>query len=412
MNPREWKSNRPGRLLPGSFNHLKRQCARYGIWSLLALAVVSGACSNRPPRTDLIEGSLECDEVDVAAKIPGRLVEILVEEGSPVQAGTVIARMESKEVDARVAQATGAYQAAVAKREQALQALRLQKLTVESQIHQAEAGYNVAKARLDMALNGARPQEIRQAEKAVEQAVAADQTASSTYRRYHGLFAQGVISEQAEEEVRLRHLSAKAQREAAEARLEMTREGARREEIEQARQSVAAAEAALKMARDAELQNAIRAEDVTAATHQAEALRGQMEEALAYQSETRIVSPVDGYVSERILDGGEVVAAGSPVVTLVRKSDFRVKVYADESLFGHLQLDGPVKVVIPALAGAELNGKIIRIGQTADFATRKATNELNSYDVRALQIVVRITDEDARLRTGMTARVRLSRQEQ
>lgn len=412
MNPRDWKSqrNRPGRLLPGFLNCLKGQRVRCGIWSLLALAAVSGACVSRPPQTELIEGSLERDEVDVAAKIPGRLIEVLVEEGSRVQAGTVIARMESKEIDAKVAQARGAYEAAVAKREQAVQALRLQKLTIENQIRQAEAGYYAAKARLDMALNGARPQEIRQAEKAVEQAAAADQTASSTYQRYHGLFAQGVISEQAEEEVRLRYLSAKAQREAADARLEMTREGARKEEVEQARQGLAAAEAALKMARDAELQNAIRAEDVTAARHQAEALSGQLEEARAYQSEARIISPVDGYVSERVLDGGEVVAAGSPIVTLVRDSDFKVKVYADESLFGHLPLDRPVKVVVPALGGAELNGKIIRIGQAADFATKKATNELNSYDVRALQIVVCITDQDTRLRTGMTARVRLTRQ--
>ncbi len=406
MNLRDWESHR----LPGFLISLMQRRICRGIWPLLALAVVSGACVNRPPRTELIEGSLERDEVDVAAKIPGRLIEILVEEGSRVQEGTVIARMESKEIDAKVTQAAGAYEAAVARREQAVQALRLQKLTVESQIRQAEAGYNAAKARLDMALNGARPQEIRQAEKAFEQAVATDQTASSTYQRYHGLFSQGVISEQAEEEVRLRYLSARAQREAADARLEMAREGARKEEVEQARQGVAAAEAALKMARDAELQNAIRAEDVTAATHQAEALRGQLEEARAYQSETRIISRVDGYVSERILDAGEVVAAGSPIVTLVRESDFKVKVYADESLFGHLQLDRPVKVVVPALAGAELNGKIVRIGQAAEFATRKATNELNSYDVRALQIVVRITDQDTRLRTGMTARVRLARQ--
>ncbi len=412
MNPRDWKSqrNHPGRLLSGFLICLNQRRICYGIWTLLALAAVSGACVNRPPQTELIEGSLERDEVDVAAKISGRLIEILGEEGSRVRAGTVIARMESKEIDAKVAQATGAYEAAVAKREQAVQALRLQKLTVESQIRQAEAGYSAAKARLDMAVNGARPQEIRQAEKALEQAVAADRTASSTYQRYHGLYSQGVISEQAEEEVRLRYLSAKAQREAADARLEMTREGARKEEVEQARQGVAASEAALKMARDAELQNAIRAGDVTAATHQAEALRGQLEEARAYQSETRIISPVDGYISERILDEGEVVAAGSPIVTLVRDSDFKVKFYADESLFGHLQLDRPVKVLIPALAGTELDGKIIRIGQAADFATKKATNELNSYDVRAVQIVVRIMDEDTRLRTGMTARVRLTRQ--
>lgn len=205
----------------------------------------------------------------------------------------------------------------------------------------------------------------------------------------------------------MRYLSAKAQKESAEARLEMIREGARKEEIEQARQAVAAAEAALKLARDGALQVPIREQEAAAALHQAEAIKGQLEEARAYQSETRIVSPIDGYVSQRISDAGEMVAAGAPILTLVGKSGFKVKVYADESKFGYLQLDRPVKVLIPALAGAQLNGRIVQISPSAEFATKKATNEQNSFDVRALQLVVRITDNDSRLRNGMTARVKL-----
>jgi HlyD family secretion protein len=391
---------------------MKRIRAKQNPWwrtAALFLPLVAAGCSGRPEtRVELIEGTLESDEIDISAKVPGRLLEIRAEEGAPVRAGDVLARLDAREIDAKVAQATGVWRAAVARRDQAEQALKLQGLTVESQIRQAEASYAAAKARLEMALNGARPQEVRQAEKAVEQAVAADQTATSSYRRFRGLFAEGVISEQAEEEARLRYLSSKAQREAAEARLEMTREGARKEEIEQARQGVAAAEAALKLARDAALQNGIREQDVAAATYQAEAVKAQVEEAQSYQSETRIVSPIDGYVAQKMFDAGEMVAAGAPVFTLVRNSHFDVKVYADESKFGHLRLDAPVKLVIPALGGAEVNGKIVRIGQAAEFATRKATNEQNSFDVRALQIAVRITDKDDRLRTGMTARAKLS----
>jgi HlyD family secretion protein len=373
-------------------------------WGLMLLAALfCVGCAAQPP-VELIEGTLECDEVDVSAKVPGRLVEVRFEEGSPVKAGEVIARLDSKEIDAKVAQAAGAYEAALAKREQAAQALKLQKLTVESQIRQAESAYAAAQARLKMVLSGARPQEIRQVEKGVEQAIAADNAASSAYERFHGLYSEGVISQQAEEEVRLRYLSAKAQREAAEARLELTREGARKEEIEQARQGVAAAEAALKMARDSDLQSAMREQDVAAALHQAEALGAQLDEARAYQSETRLIAPMDGYVSEKNFNSGEMVAAGSPVITLVRKSDFKVKVYVDETKFGNIQIDSPVKIIVPALGNTEFAGRVIRISQAAEFATKKATNEMNSYDVRALQIVVRIINEDVRLRTGMTAR--------
>jgi HlyD family secretion protein len=375
----------------------------------LALALLASRALSRPAqKEELIEGTLECDEVDVSSKIPGRIVEMLVEEGSPVRAGELLARIGSQEIDARVAQAAAAHQAALAKWQQAVRGLELQRLTVTGQIQQAEASYRAARARLEMTLNGARIQEIRQAEKALEQASAAYDTADATYRRFQGLYQEGVIAEQVENEVRLRYLSAKAQKEAAEARLEMVREGARKEEVEQARQGLAAAEATLKLARDGALQIPIREQEAAAARHQAEAIKAQLDEARSYQAETRIVSPLDGYVSQRIMDTGEMVAAGAPILTLAGKSDFKVKIYVDETRFGSLPLDRPVKVVLPALAGAEFNGRIIRISQSADFATRKATNEQNSFDVRALQIVVLITDNDPRLRTGMTARVKLA----
>jgi HlyD family secretion protein len=339
---------------------------------LSATALLSSRAFSHPAaKEELIEGTLDCDEVYVSSKVPGRIVDMLVDEGSPVHIGEVLARIGSQEIDARVAQASGAYEAALAKRQQAVQGLQLQRLTVAGQIAQAEASYRAAKARLQMALNGARIQEVRQAEKAVEQSTAAYDTADATYRRFRGLFQEGVIAEQTENEVRLRYLSAKAQKEVAEARLEMVREGTRAEEVEQARQGVAAAEATLKLARDGTLQVPIREQEVAAALHQAEAIKGQLDEARAYKSETQIVSPMDGYVSQRIADAGEMVAAGAPILTLTGKSGFKVKVYADETKFGNLQLDRPVKVIVPALSGAELNGRVIRVSQSAEFATKQ-----------------------------------------
>ena len=455
----------------------------------------------------LLEGTLECDEVDVSSKIPGRISLMQVQEGDQVQAGQVLAVLEAKEVDAKVTQASGLYGAAqtqsaqaaaavdlqarstrdtvqqaragygaaaakldmavngarpqeIEQAEQAVAAARATYVTAEKaysdQIEQAEAGQKAAQAKLDMALHGARPQEIVQAEKAVAAATAAYNTAAATYQRFNGLYQKGVIPRQKQDEIEMMYLSAKAQKEAAEARLSLVKEGARQEEIEQARQGVAAAtaqlrlardnrqhlaakanleatqarlrlvregtrkeelrqaregvsaaQAQLQLARDSGLQVGIRQYDVTAARQKAAAVKGQLDEARAYQSETRIVAPISGYVSERMSNPGEAVSAGFPLLTLVKSHDFKVKVYADESKFGYLKLDDPVTVYLPALGNRQLPGRIIRIGQSADFATRKATNEQGSYDVRSLEVVVRVAD-DAALRNGMTARVWLS----
>ena len=55
-----------------------------------------------------IIGIVEIDQVDVASKIPGRIEEMFAKEGDKVKKGDVLARLESKEIDAKVGQATGA----------------------------------------------------------------------------------------------------------------------------------------------------------------------------------------------------------------------------------------------------------------------------------------------------------------
>lgn len=355
----------------------------------------------------LLEGTLESNEVDVSTKIPGRIAYLSVDEGDPVKAGQVIGMLESKEVNSKVTQAYGMYEAAKAQQSQVEIGLELQDKTVYDQVKQAEAGYRAAKAKLEMVLNGARPQEIAQAVAAVDQANAAYKTAKDSYERFHGLYKEGVIPKQQEEEFELKYLSAKAAKDAADAKLSLVREGARKEEIEQAREGVRAAEAQLRMAKDAAIQIAICRKEAIAARSKTKAAKGQLDEALAYKSETKIIAPISGYVSERISEPGEMVSAGFPILTIVKSRDFKVKVYADESKFGFLDLHSHVKVIIPALNNREFDGRVIRISQSADFATKKATNEQGSFDVRSLQVVVAVEGEHSDLRNGMTARVKL-----
>ena len=183
------------------------------------------------------------------------------------------------------------------------------------------------------------------------------------------------------------------------------------QKLEQAQHGLKAAEAALKLAQDVALQVILRQQEQASAVQQSAAAYGQMQEALAFKSETQIVSPVSGYVSEKISNLGEMVSPGFPIITIVRANDFKVKVYVDESKFGNLQLDHPIKVVIPALSNMEVEGRLMRISQAADFATKRATNEQGTYDVRGLQLVVHL-DDDPRFRNGMTARVLLTEGQQ
>jgi HlyD family secretion protein len=328
----------------------------------------------------VVDGTIECDEVAIASKVPGRIEKLFVDEGTQVKPGDPLVTLESQELDAKVEQASAAYQATMARVSEADTALKLQEATYNDQLAEAQAQY------------AARSEDIHQAEENLNQAQAAYKTASDTYKRFQGLFADGVIPEQTEQECEYRYLAAKAQLGAAESKLA------------QAKQGVKAAGSALQLAKDSGMQVDLRRQEHSAAAQQAASVQGQLNEALAYQADTKIVSPVSGTVSEKVSNAGETVAPGFPMLTIVRANDFKVKVYVDETKFGWLQLGRQIKVVIPALNNEAVYGKLIRISQSADFATKKATNEQGSFDVRGIQLVIGL-DDDSRFRNGMTARV-------
>jgi HlyD family secretion protein len=365
----------------------KKHIAIPAVVVLVVAGVSLVACRRHAPERIVVDGTIECDEISVSSKVPGRIDKLFVDEGVAVKPGDPLVTLESKEIDAKVAQSAAMFQSSQSRVSQAGTAAKLQQLTFVDQLNQAKA------------LNDARREDIRQAEEGLNQAKANYKTQSDTYKRFQGLFADGVIPQQVEEDHEYAYQAAKAQLGAAESKLQ------------QAQHGLKAADAALQLAKDATLQVNLRRQEEASAVQQSAAAHGQMQEALALQSETQIVAPVSGYVSEKISNAGEMVSPGFPMLTIVRANDFKVKVYVDESKFGSLVLGRPIKVIIPALSNSEVWGRLMRISQAADFATKRATNEQGTYDVRGLQLVIHL-DDDVHYRNGMTARVELTEGQQ
>ena len=354
----------------------------YAFVALISVGALLNAGCHKAAKTMIVDGNIDCDEINVSSKVPGRIKQLFVDEGTTVKPGDPVVILESSEIDAKVAAASASYQSSMARVAQSTTAVKFQQASYVDQLDQAQANYN------------ARKEDIRQAEENLNQARSNFITQKDSYNRFHGMFAEGVVPRQVEEQYENAYQAAKAQLGAAESKLE------------QAKHGLKAAGAALQLARDSQLQVTLRQEEGASIQQQADAAKGQMNEALALQGETRIVAPVAGYVSEKISNTGEMVAPGFPMVTISRANDFKVKVYVDESKFGYLQIGRQIKVILPALGDKVVYGKLIRINQAADFATKKATNEQGSLDVRGLQLVIKL-DDDPRYRNGMTARVEL-----
>lgn len=310
---------------------------------LILAAVVVLVLQSAEPKVTVVTGMVETKEIDVASKIPGRVDSVLVQKGQRVHRGELLAHLESKEIDAKVAQ--------------------------------AKAVMEAAKAKWDMARRGARPEEKEAVEKLYLQAKHQFEFARKTYERVQQVYKDSVISAQKMDEVTFKYNAAKEQMEAAKAKYDMVLKGARKEQIR-------AAEALFRQA------------------------EGAYREALAYQKETRLVSPIDGIVQDLVADQGEIVAAGYPVITLIQPQDAWVVLQLREDQLKGIKLGDVFKGTIPAL-DKQVDFKVDYIASMADFATWKATNQKGDFDLKTFEIHLRPLKPVQGLRAGMTVRVEL-----
>jgi HlyD family secretion protein len=292
----------------------------------------------------VITGIVETTEIDVASKIPGRIDSILVKEGDVVKRGDVLARLESKEMDAKVEQARGMMEA--------------------------------ARAKMQMAQNGARKEEKDATENLYNQAKYQFEYAQKTWTRFQSLYKDKVISTQERDEVEFKYNAAKEQMEAAKAKYDMVMKGARVEEIEGAQSLF----------------------------HQAE---NGYNEAIAYQKELAIKAPADGEISKRISDLGEVINSGYPIFTILQPSDSYVVIQVREDKMSEIQKGKIFKGRISALNNRIENFEVTYIAPMGDFATWKPTNQKGEFDLRTFEIHLKSKSPIEGMRPGMTVNITL-----
>lgn len=294
-----------------------------------------------------ISGIIETTEIDVASKIPGRIDSIYFDKGDMVKKGDIIAKLESKEMVAKVEQTKGLMEA--------------------------------AKSKLEMVRNGARVEEKTQVEKLYNQAKEQYEYAEKTYNRFKELHKEGVISSQEYDGMLFKYNSAKDQMDAAKAKYDMVMKGARYEEIDA----------------------------VEALYHQAE---NGYNEAMAYFKELEIKAPVNGEISNRISDPGEVIASGYPLFTIIRPEESYVLLQVREDMLNTFKKGASFEGVIPALDNKQTEFEVTYIASMADFATWRPTNQKGDFDLKTFEIHLKSKENIKDLRPGMTVKLNIPKQ--
>jgi RND family efflux transporter MFP subunit len=334
----------------------------------------------------------------VGSPIAGRLLGVYARPGDRVRAGQVLAAVDAADLEADAQRARAAAEEAARQADAAQSDVASQRVTGAAQQKEAEAALRAAEARLQKATAGsrpqeiaraaatlraleadlaklragARPQEIGEAAATVREAQAELQVAQHSAERKRRLLDQGIVSakdvERAEADLKQAEAREESSRQAlellragprpeeiqaqearvAEARsaLELARAGSRPEEIAEARAAVGEARAKLAAARAARWQATTLERTREAAQSRARAARSAATQAEALLSRAQIRSPIDGVVSERLAEQGEVVSAGGLLLTVVRPEQLRVTAQVASRVADRLRAGLPATVRI------------------------------------------------------------------
>jgi len=291
-------------------------------------------------------GNVDIREVDLAFRVPGRLLRMHFEEGDPVEAGELVAEIDPQP-----------YRDALAA---------------------ADARYRQAEANLAKLKSGSRPQEVASARAAVRQAEAAFVNAESNLQRQSGLLESGASSVKVLD-------AAHAQRDETAAKLES------------AKQSLALVE------------EGFRAEDISAAEADLAAAAAQRSISETQLNDCMLLAPSRGVLTTRILEPGSMLTAGMPVYSLSLRDPVYLRAYVDETQLGRLAPGMKVSVTTDS-TDKVYQGQIGFISPRAEFTPRSVeTTALRTDLVYRLRIIVSNADEGLRQGMPVTVSVPLNK---
>ena len=275
-------------------------------------------------------GRIEAIEIDVATRLPGRILEVLAEEGDTVVAGQVLARMDAA----------------------SLHAQKNESLAREQQARDAVAG---AQAQLAMRRSDQAAAAALVAQRQSELGAARKRLARSTVLAEDGAAS---LQEQDDDRARVESIEAGL----AAARAQLAASGA----------AVAAAEAQVVQGR-----SAVQAAVATTARIDADLLDEELR------------APRGGRVQYRVAEAGEVLGAGGKVLNLIDLGDVYMIFFVPEAAAGRIALGTEVRLRLDAAPGFVVPATVSYIASSAQF-TPKSVETANERQKLMFRVKARV----------------------
>ena len=287
----------------------------------------------------VVQGEVQSRTFDLAARVDGRLGEIVVARSQDVKLGAPLLRIDNPELLAK---------------ERA-----------------SEAALRVAEAELARVRAGFRAETIAVRKAEIDRADADLTLAQKTFERTRQLVAS--------------HDSPQSQLDKERAALtlaERTRDQAR----------FAYDEAASGFTR----------EDLGIALAKVETAKADVETLKALVAQMVVVAPADGQVFRIPVEDGEFVLPGVPLISLVDLGEMWVQFDLREDLLRNLKQGSRIKVRVPALDDREVELEVRVIGAKGEYTGWRATRSSGDFDLRTFEIRAYPAQPVEGLRPGMS----------
>jgi HlyD family secretion protein len=291
-----------------------------------------------------LSGNIEVTEANVGFKLPGRIVELVVDEGYAVKVGQLLARLDSAEL--------------------------------ASVVMQNKASLQEAMTKLSELKAGSRTQEVERAQANVSAQAADLEKAKKDFERADILYKNGAISA-SQFDAALNAYNAKAaQYKGAQETSSLVKEGPRKEDIQAAEYRV----------------------------QQVKAMLNTSEEKL---KDTMLYAPIAGVVIRKNVELGETLAAGMPALTIGDLESPWVKVYVKEDRLGQVKLGQKAEVKVDSFKNKTYEGTITFISSEAEFTPKNVQTEEERVKL-VFGVKVKVKNVNGELKPGMPADVRIS----
>jgi HlyD family secretion protein len=329
---------------------------------------------NRPegrPGWLRISGRIEGYEVNVGAKIAGRVEFISNREGEEVKLGQPLVKLSDEDIQAQLRGAKARYQEALDAVQEATEQLNVSKQLVKQAKLNFSQSKEDARGRVEQAEANLASQKAQLSEAIANevQSKADLELASIRKKRYDNLIVKQVVTQDQDDQARSTYDSALATVES------------RRAAVASAKQQVSSAEAALIQARSNLLNPPIRLSQQNAnvstvsqneaalqhAKHDVKNAKSSIDEIAANIVYLNINSPIHGVVTARTVEPGAVVAAGQTVISLIDLDTVFLRAYVPDSEIGKVRLNQRALVYYDSNPKHGVNGKVSEIDPKASF---------------------------------------------